>query len=253
MSPAAIAAISFACVLGGVLLGVLVRMHLPAHHLSSETQNAIKLGMGMVATVSGLVLGLLVATAKSSFDTRDSEIKQACARLVLLDHALARYGPETAPTRQKLRQLMADRIDQLWPPGHAHATIRQADETTLEDIEEQIEQLPARNAREREQRARVLAIASDLAQTRWLMIEQSVGSALPRPFLVIVTFWLTILFFSFGLVAPRNATAISVLIVCALCVATALFLVLEMDRPFGGLIQISSEPARQALAQMGRQ
>jgi hypothetical protein len=254
MSPLEISAIAFACIFGGVLLGMLARWRLPVHQLSQETRNVIKLGAGLVATLSGLVLGLLVASAKSSFDTRDSEIKQACARLVLLDRALARYGPETEPTRRVLRHILATKIEKLWPGRSVRQRWLPMDgEANLEDVEDRLEQLIPTTDLQREHRARVMALTSELSQTRWLLIEQTSASAMPKPFLVIVVFWLTILFISFGLVAPRrNATAVVALLVCALCVATSLFLVLEMDRPFGGIIQISSVPARRALEQMGR-
>jgi hypothetical protein len=90
-----------------------------------------------------------------------------------------------------------------------------------------------------------------VGQARWLLFEQQ-GSSLSMPFLVVVVFWLTIIFVSFGAFAPSNATVVATLFVCALSVSGSIFLVLEMDRPFTGLIQISDAPLRHALAQLGR-
>jgi hypothetical protein len=96
-----------------------------------------------------------------------------------------------------------------------------------------------------------LDLAEELLQTRWLGTE-SVGVSIPLPFLVVLTFWLIIIFASFGLFAPRNATVLTSLFVCALSVAAAVFLVLEMDEPFDGVLTVSSEPMRYALAHLNQ-
>ena len=95
-----------------------------------------------------------------------------------------------------------------------------------------------------------MQLSGDLARARWLMIEQ-MGPSIPEPLLVIVVFGLTIVFISFGLFSPRNATVTAALFVCGLSVAGFLFLILEMEQPFGGLIQVSSAPMRDALARLG--
>ena len=91
----------------------------------------------------------------------------------------------------------------------------------------------------------------DIAQSRWLLFSQK-GSSVPTPFLVVMVAWLTLILASFGLFAPPNATAFITLLVCALAVSSAIFLILELDRPFDGIIQISSAPLRNALAQLGK-
>jgi len=249
-----VALVVVACSFGGALLGMFLGPRLPSTHVSRETQKVVKLGMGMIATLSGLVLGLLVSTAKSAFDTTDAEVKEISAKLVLLDHVLARYGPETKPARAELRHYVALKIDQIWsrearregPPAQTSAG------TWLETALGRVIDLPAETDVHRELKSRAMALAGEISQARWLLIEQSVGSVIPTAFLVIVVFWLTILFVSFGLFAPRNAITLAAMLVCALSVATALYLVLELSRPLGGTIQISSAAARNALAQMGR-
>src|SRR3954468_4821304 len=107
--------ISAGCIFGGVLLGLLLRRLLPDQHLQDESKDTIKLGAGMVATVSALVLGLLVASAKNAFDTTDEEITQRAAKIIFLDRLLADYGPETKATREQLRRTVAAMIEILWP------------------------------------------------------------------------------------------------------------------------------------------
>ena len=115
MGSLTIGGIVFACTFGGALVGMVLRAILPEHHVSTESKDVVKLGMGLIATLAALVLGLLIASAKSSFDAQRSGFQQLAANLVLLDRALARYGPETKDAREALRSLVAATIDRLWP------------------------------------------------------------------------------------------------------------------------------------------
>ncbi len=242
----------FACTFAGALLAMMVGPHLPSAHVSEQTQKVVRLGMGMIVTLSGLVLGLLVSTAKGAFDTTDSEVKEISAKLMILDHVLARYGPEATPARAHLRDYVAQKIEQIWskkPAADGHPS--EASSETLERALDEVGDLAPTTELQRRLKGRALALTGEIAQARWLLVEQNLGSVIPMPFLAIVVFWLTILFVSFGLFAPRNATAIAAMFVCALSVATALFLVLELSRPLGGMIEISGAAVRNALAHMG--
>jgi len=97
--------------------------------------------------------------------------------------------------------------------------------------------------------SRALEISGALAKTRWLLAAQTDRSISPA-FLFLLVFWLAAIFTSLGLFTPLNTTVISALVVCALSVSGAIFLMLEMDTPFDGLIQISSGPLRDALAHL---
>ena len=112
MSPLVLSCIIFALVLAGILLGILLRRLVPDHHLSKESQDVVRLGVGLIATIAALVLGLLIAAAKSSFDTQSSQIKQFTADLILLDDLLGQYGPETTPIRARMRSAVAPLADQ---------------------------------------------------------------------------------------------------------------------------------------------
>jgi hypothetical protein len=248
-----VALVVLVCTFGGALFGMVVGPRLPAPHVSKETKRVVDLGMGVLATLSGLVLGLLVSTSKTAFDTTENEVKEISAKLVLLDHVLARYGAETIPVRARIRGYVERKIEEVWS-AHAARTsrIETAAGADLESALDGLNALSPTTEAQRGLKARALTIAGDIAQARWLLIEGNVGSVIPRAFLAIVVFWLTILFVSYGLFAPRNAVSIIAIFVCALSMATALFLVMELSQPFAGIIHIPSAAARNALANMGR-
>ncbi len=253
MIPTKVALIVFACVFGGTLLGMLLRVVTPEHHLNQDSKEVIKLGMGLVATMAALVLGLVVATAKSSYDTQDAAVKHTAAKVLLLDRMLADYGPETKETRDLIRRTVACRLDAIWPEERSQPARLDEPEVgpAVEGIEVRIRHLSPQNDAQRWFQSRALQISSDIMETRWLAWG-GIGRSVPLPFLVVVVFWLTIIFSSFGLFAPHNATVVTVLFVCALSVAGAIFLILEMDQPFRGLMKISSSPLRHALSHLGQ-
>jgi hypothetical protein len=252
VSPIAIALVVFACVFGGAPLGMFLRLLIPEHHLSEGAREVIKLGIGLIATLSALVLGFVIATAKSSYDTHDAAIKHSAAKILLLDRVLSIYGPETTEVRDLLRQTVAGRIDALWPEDRSHhAIVGDAPEVALaaRGIQTRILQLTPQNETQRWLRSKALQIGSDIMETRWLIVE-GLGSSIPVLFLVVLVLWLTIIFASFGLLAPRNATVVAVLFLCALSVAGSIFLILEMDQPFDGLMKVSGASLRYAVSHL---
>ena len=245
--------ISAGCIFGGVLLGLVLRGLLPDYHLRDDSKDTVKVGARMIATVSALVLGLLVASAKNTFDTTEAEITQRSAKIILLDRVLADYGPETKATREQLRNTVAATIEMLWPAekkavsgltGYEQANGMEFVQMTLLKV------TPTTDA-QRQLFATAQQIISDLRQSRWLLIEQ-MQHVIPIPFLVVLLFWLTMLHISFGLLAPRNATVITVLLISALSVSGAIFIILDMTHPLQGTIKISSAPMRNALEHLGQ-
>lgn len=253
MSPTSIALISAGCIFGGVLLGMILRSRLPDHHLSSDSKDTVKLGAGMLATLSALILGLLVSSAKTSFDTMNVEIMQGAAKLIYLDRVLADYGPETKAIREELRQTVAAGIKMIWPEEKTSVSVLTAYERAngLEMLQSKLHELTPTNDLQRLAFQQAQQLCTELQQARWLTIEQT-QSVLPMPFLVMLLFWLTALHMSFGLFAPRNATVIIVLLVCAVSVSGAIFLILEMGHPLTGFIKVSSAPMLKALEHLGR-
>lgn len=255
MSPTTIGVVVFAFTFGGALLGMWLRTTLPNHHLDGESRDTIKLGIGLIATMTALVLGLVTASAKSSFDAVDNAVKESATQLLALDRVLARYGAETGEIRKGLKQTVGERIDMIWP--HDSSRPRSLDPMTsdlaprVEALADAIRSLKPHDDLQRALQTRAIDLAEGLLQTRWLTLAGTEVSV-PTPFLVVLLFWLTVIFASFGLFAPRNGTVIAVLFVCAVSIGSALFLVLEMDRPFDGLLRVSPDPLRTAHTHMNR-
>ena len=241
----------FACVFGAAVAAMLVRNALPKHHLSADTKDLVKLAMGLVATMAALVLGLLVASAKGSYDTQKAEVIQMAGKVAFLDRMLAHYGPEAAEARAVLRRALEVSITHIWPENKLQEAPVAPTAAGGEAVFDALQNLTPQTDTQRSQKAQAVALAADLGQMRWLLFEQA-GSSIATPLLVIVVFWLAILFFSFGLFGPANSTAVAALMVAALSVSGAIFLVLELDQPFSGLIRISNQPMLSALSQLGR-
>jgi len=249
-----ISLIAFACIFGGTLLGMFLRTILPGHHVSDDSKGAVMLGTGMIATMAALVLALLIASAKGNYDTMSSELRQASSRVILLDRVMAHYGPETNEARDLLRRSIASTIKRIWPEDNIEQAVAESTEgrVDIETIQDKLRQLSPRNDAQRWLQSRALEISIEIAEGRWLLIEQLGQRTLPMPFFVLMVFWLTIIFASFGLFSPRNATVITVLLICALSAAGSLFLIIELDTPYQGLIKVSSAPLRNALAHLGQ-
>jgi len=253
VTPWAIGGIVLVCVFGGALLGMYLRTRLSQHHLSSESKDLVRLGVGLIGTMSALVLGLLVASAKGSYDTQRSELIQMSSKIVVLDRVLAHYGPETKEARDLLRLTVTGMLEQFWPEDVRRHVEKEPSGAggVGEAFYDKVQALAPQNDPQRSLQTQALALAMDMGQTRWLMFQQG-GSSISVPLLAVVVFWLTIIFMSFGLFAQPHALAIGVLFISAISVSAAIFLILELDQPFGGLIQISSAPLRNALALLGR-
>ena len=252
MAPIAISFVAFALALVGIFLGSVMQRMLPSGHLSSDSKEVVKLSMGVVATLAALVLGLLVASAKSTYDARESEINQITAYVILLDNLLAKYGDEAQAARASLRQAIPPVVDKIWKeaqsvPLHS-APFKAAAEG--EAVSQRIQELQPSNDIQRGLQARIIQVTNDLMQARFLLFSH-LGSSIPVPFLAVLLVWMIILFAGFSLMAPANATTLASLVICALSVSGALFLILELDQPFSGIMVIQSEPLLHALPPLG--
>jgi hypothetical protein len=201
--------------------------------------------MGLIATMSALVLGLLVSSAKESYDTVRSEVIQMAAKVTFLDRVLKLYGPDAAELRASFHTAVGDVARQMWADagGAAPPHVQTGDALYVA-----IQGLSPRDDSQQTLKQQAMSLAAELGQLRTLMHAQSVAS-ISRPLLVVVVSWLAIIFFSFSLLAPPNLIAKAALTVSALSVTGAIFLILEMDRPFTGLIRISNQPMVNALNQ----
>jgi hypothetical protein len=241
MSSAVIAGSLFVCLVGVALLGRRVHRYLPEDHLSADSKDAVKLAMGLVATMTALLLGLLISSAKGTYDTVRSEVMQMAAKVAFLDRVLALYGPEAADARRECRDDVADAVRRMWPAERREVAQVAPNEQAGDAFYVTIQHLSPHDDSQRALKTQVGTLMVDLAQLRSLLQAQAIPS-ISRPLLIALVSWLVVIFFGFSLVAPPNATTTLALVASAFSVACAVFLILELDHPLGGLIRVPSEP-----------
>ncbi len=245
------AAILFVCLVGAALLGRRVRRYLPENHLSADSKDAVKLAMGLVATMTALVLGLLVSSAKGTYDTARSEVIQMAAKIAFLDRVLGLYGPEAADARVEFRAAIAEAVQRMWPSERSKSAQLAPNQQVADAFYEAIQRLSPRDDTQRALKTEAANLMVDLAQLRSLLIAQSIPS-ISIPMLIILVSWLVVIFLGFSVLAPPNATTTVALIASAFSVACAIFLILELDQPFGGLIRIPSQPMVNVLSHLAK-
>lgn len=254
MNPLLIGLLSAGCVFAGGVTGLCLQGLLPQHHLSKEMQDLVKLSAGTIATLTALVLGLLVSSAKGSFDAVNSGIVQGGAKIISLDRALVHYGAGALPIRDQLRKSVAANLGSVWPSQKTGGSGLTALERSraMETVQNQLAELEPKAIGQVQSLALARQLATDLGEAKWLLVEENYAQ-LPMALLAILIFWLMLLFVSFGLFAPRNRMALAVLAVGACAISAAIFLVLELNQPFDGLIKVSSAPMRHALQYLEQQ
>ena len=241
-----VALISLCFILGGTFIGAWLRSRLPEHHLSKESESVVKLGVGLIATLSALVLGLLIASAKNTYDTKVSEVNQITANVILIDQLLAESGPDGRHVREQLRSGAEGMAHKLWndesrADSHAFTPTAAGVETWR-----LLRSLPTQTEAQRGLSGQITEAATRLSQLRLLLFAQS-GGSIPIPFLVMLVFWLAIIFASFSLFGPMNTTVLAFTFLFAMSAAGAIFLIYELDSPFTGMLQISKTTMLDAL------
>jgi hypothetical protein len=233
-----------------LLTGRALNRFIPDHHLSPETRDSIKLAVGWVATMSALVLGLLVNSAKTSYDAQRNTVIQIAAKISFIDRTLATYGPESSEARSQLRVATESTIRSLWPDQLETDPRLQPDQTGVA-FYAAIQQLNPKDDTQRSLKTQAVTLATQVGELRSLLSAQS-QAFMSRPLLVVLVSWLLVIFLSFSVLAPRNTTAITTLVISAISIAGAIFLIVELDRPFRGLVRIPVEPMLNALANLGK-
>ncbi len=236
-------------VFGGALLGLGLQKILPEHHLSPETKDVVRLTTALIGTLSVLVLGLLVSSAKGSFDRFDNELIQNAAKIVMLDRALDEYGPETDDIRALLKVGYSNRIEHLF--NDKSKSVSPHEIAAKENIDALLFALAPESLVQQGLKARAVALNGDINATADLIHAQRFD-AIPTILLLVLGAWLSLIFVTFGLFAPPNAVVVSVLLACSMSVSAAVLLILEMHLPFTGLITLSSAPMQDALQYLGR-
>jgi hypothetical protein len=240
-------------VFASAMLGALIRRRLPESHLQDETAAVVKLSMGVVGTLTALVLGLLVATANSSFNASNQEVTSIASNVIQLDRLLRRYGPEADGVRDLLRRYTAMKLQDLFPQGSATPPTLHNPRTVslLEELQDRLAAMEGRDASQRWQLSQAQQLTTAVVGSRWLLVEREVFG-IAAPLLILVVFWLCVLFMSFGLFAPRNATVTVALLLCALVVAGAIQMTLDLSWPFERFVRLSGQPMRHALEMINR-
>ncbi len=243
------AALVFCCLVLAVLLGRVSNLRLSEHHLTAETRDTIKLSLGLVATMSALLLGLLVSSAKGTYDSQRQQVDQMAAKVAALDRVLALYGVESAGVRQEVRATVETAIARAWPQQADASSDLMPDFNSGDAIYLAVQMLVPIGAVQGELKAVAAELTLELGQDRALLASRALDGV-PTPLLVVVVSWLILILFGFSLLAPRNVVATVALTVAAAAVSGAILLMLEFYQPFDGLIQISSDPMVAAISRI---
>jgi hypothetical protein len=247
VSPIQFAAIAFACILASAVGGALLRPRLPEHHVSGDSKDVIKLSIALVATMSALVLALLFASTRTSFEHASGMVSRLTADVTELDRVLKHYGQDAEPVRASLRAEIQPMINSIWRDDAAARCVR-LDESKApeEEVLYMLQDLQPANTKQRALQARAIQISTDLQKTQLALFAQPTDS-ISNTFLVVLIVWLMFIFGIFSMSAPPNPTMFVVIAMCILSASAAFYLILELAMPFGGLMQLSSEPLRNAL------
>jgi hypothetical protein len=244
--------LAFALIFSGALAGMVIRRRLPPDHLAPEARDSVRLAIGLVVTMTGLVLGMLVSSAKTFYDGEKNQVAQLASQIVLLGDLLKAYGPETKPVRVEALKFVEEGISRVWPRERSQMYQLRPESTAGAYFYAQVQQLTPKDDMQRTVKAELLSAAVRLRQNNWLLYLQSEQTSVPMPLLGVVISWLVAIFVSFGLFAPRNATVMVTLIVCALAASLAIFIILSMYSPFHGFLKISPVSADTALSQIAK-
>ncbi len=241
--------LAFALIFAGALAGFAIRQMVPPGHLVPEAKDTVRLAIGLVVTMTGLVLGMLVSSAKTFYDGEKNQVAQLGSQIVLVSDLLVAYGPETDPVRVEALKFVEDGVDRVWPKESSQR-YQLRPQSAKSYFYAKVQQLSPQNDMQRTIKAELLSATIQLRETYWLLYLQSEQTSMPRPLLAVVVSWLVAIFVSFGLFAPRNATVVVTLIICALAASAAIFIISSMYSPFSGVLKISPVSAREAMQEM---
>lgn len=243
----------FASVFGCALLGMFARTRLPDHHLDEDSASSIKLAAGLIATIAALVLGLLISSAKTSYDAVNGDLQRNAVNILRLDRTLVQYGPEAQPLREGLKRSYSNWVDML--ASGDRVRIAQLDSpqilSHISEFQRHVAALKPATAAQQQLKDRALDISDEVFTARWLALMQKNGT-IPMTLLIVLAAWLCVIFGTFGLFAPHNHTVLFFFLICALSASGAIYVILEMDTPLTGFVRVSVAPMREAISQMNQ-
>jgi Protein of unknown function (DUF4239) len=244
-----VSSLVFALIFTGALAGIALRKALPQEHFGTDAKDTVRLAIGLIVTMTGLVLGMLVSSAKTYYDSQKSQVAVLSSDVILLDELLINYGPEAKQTRAETRESVEKAVDRIWPKEKSQ-TFELRPKNEGQSFYVELETLLPKNDKQASIKAQITSLSSEVKKTYWLLFLQSEQTSISIPLLAVVTSWLIAIFISFGIFAPTNSTVMVTLIVCALAVSAAIFIIMEMYAPFSGILKISPAAVRDALNQM---
>ncbi|WP_158786967.1 DUF4239 domain-containing protein [Granulicella sp. L46] len=250
MEALALSSLVFVLVFGGAFAGMALLHGKPEDRFTPEAKDTIRLAIGLVVTMTGLVLGMLVSSAKTFYDGQTSKVSEMSAQIIFISDLLTAYGPETGQLRIEGHHYIEETVDRIWPISKSQS-FELSPGASATHFYQHVEQLAPKNDVQASAKAQLLAAILNLKRTYWLMFLQSEQTSITVPLLSVVTTWLVIIFFSFGIFAPRTPNVVLTLLICALAVSGAIFIILSMNSPFTGVLKISPVAVRDALDQLG--
>jgi hypothetical protein len=249
MGPLAVSFVVFVLVFAGALAGMALRRALPEEHFGTDAKDTVRLATGLVVTMTGLVLGMLVSSAKTYYDGQKNVVAEMATEVVVLDGLLTIYGPETKQTRVDAQRFVEGAVDRIWPKEGSEV-YQLKPKNAGGDVYVELQRLVPKNDTQAAAKAQITSLTLSLKRTYWLMFLESEQTSMSVPLLVVVVSWLVAIFISFGAFAPSNSTVMVTLVICAMAVSAAIFIIMEMYLPFSGMLKISPVAVRDALSQL---
>lgn len=249
MTPLGFSLLCLGLMLGAIALGQVLRTRLPGKHLSEGSETAVRASVGLLITLTSIVLGFTVGGARSYYDTVESSLTKLAAKTRVLDRTLERLGPEAEPARLLLRQAAGSAVRAAWP-GHVTALPESAGGMAvnrLEQIQDLVLSWRYEAPRERALQAQALQVVQSMLDETGVIFELA-SPRVQRPLVLVLTCWLVCIFFGLALLAPRTPTALAALAMGAMAATGAILLTLEYYDPLSGLVAISPEVLEDAFA-----
>jgi len=247
---ASVALMTFLALLGASLGALFTYHRLPDHHLDDKTLDIVRIVANIFGLLSSLVLGLLVSSASGNFDDVDKAVHAYATELILLDRALRDLGPDGEPARAELLAYVTTIVAMRDVERPSLPTENRTAEATLHDIGAKLSALQLTDPQMISQRDIARAEVTTLLRARWAIIDRA-ESSLPAPLLVALILWLGLTLACYGYRAPKNAIVVIGFVVASALLSGAIFMILDMGKPFDGPIQASSDPFVRAFNEIG--
>ena len=251
-SPLVISIVAWALVFAAAMVGMWIGRRLPEGHRTEDSRNVVAISMGMVSTLTALVLGLLLSVANTSFRENQEQVMSTSSDLIRMEHLLRLYGPEADESRGLLQAYAHAMMDDVFPPEGRPRNVE--NEATLDlaaKAENRAALLVPGNDTQRWLQPHILDVSDKIIQEHFALVKQGLD-AIPNALMMLMLLWLILLFASFGLFAPRHLTCIIVLLLSSGAASGAVLLIIELETPNYGFVHLTPEPLLHAIATMDK-